>query len=325
MTLDQLRTFVAVAEREHVTRAAEALNFTQSAVSAAIAMLERELGTKLFSRIGRGIVLTEAGHLFLGEARAILDRVQSATLAVREMSDLKRGRITIKASQTIANHFLPQKLVQFHETYPGITLEVLVGNSTEVARAVINGEIELGLIEDSLPNSDAKTLIAEKVAEDRLALVVSASHPWAQKDAPAKPDLATASWVVREGGSGTRAILNRYLATQGVDISTITIVLELPSNEAVLSAVSAGSGITILSESVCADSVETGRIARLKADLERRPFYVVQHADRYRSRAVTALLDILRETNVPAPRTIRDKGKAKPPRSDTMGTTQENC
>ena len=298
MTLDQLKTFIAVAEREHVTRAAEALNLTQSAVSASVAALERELGAKLFNRIGRGIALTEAGFVLLGEARAILDRVQSAALAVRELSDLKRGRITIKASQTIANHFLPQKLIRFHETYPGITLEVLIGNSTEVARAVANGEVELGLIEDQLPESESRALIAEKVAEDRLVIIVASAHPWAQKWVPNAHELAVATWVVREKGSGTRAILNRYLAAQGVDIDALTIALELPSNEAVLSAVSAGSGITILSESVCADSIKTGRVARLDADLEVRSFYVVQHADRYRSRAVTALLDVIRESHV---------------------------
>jgi DNA-binding transcriptional LysR family regulator len=210
MTLDQLRTFVAVAEREHMTRAAESLNLTQSSVSATIASLERELGMKLFSRIGRGIAMTEAGYLLLGEARAILDRVQSAALAVRELSDLKRGRITIKASQTIANHFLPQKLVRFHGMHPGITLEVLIGNSAEVARAVANGEVELGLIENLLSESEAKTLIAEKVAEDRLAIVVSASHPWARKRMPAARELSAATWIVREKGSGTRAVLDRY-------------------------------------------------------------------------------------------------------------------
>jgi DNA-binding transcriptional LysR family regulator len=298
MTLDQLRTFIAVAEREHVTRAAESLNVTQSAVSATIASLERELGTKLFNRIGRGIAMTEAGHLLLGEARAILDRVQSATLAVRELSDLRRGRITIKASQTIANHFLPQKLFRFHEMHPGITLEVLIGNSAEVARAVTNGEVELGLIEDELSESEARILVAEKVAEDRLAIVVAASHPWARKRMPTARELAAATWVVREEGSGTRAMLGRYLAAHGVDAKSITIALELPSNEAVLSAVMAGSGITILSESVCVDSIEIGRVARLAADLDVRPFYVVQHADRYRSRAVAALLEVMRESRL---------------------------
>lgn len=295
MTLDQLKTFIAVAEREHITRAAEALDLAQSAVSAAVASLERELGAKLFSRIGRGIALTEAGSLLLGEARAILGRVQSATLAVRELSDLKRGRITLKASQTIANHFLPPKLVRFHEAYPGIALEVLSGNSAEVARAVTNGEVELGLIEDELQDVEAKTLIAERVAQDRLAIVVSKSHPWAGLKMPQQQELAAASWVMREAGSGTRAILNRYLEAHKVDLGSLNIVLELPSNEAVLAAVSAGQGVTILSESVCADSVEAGRVVQLTLDLGMRSFYAVQHADRYRSKAVSALLAALRD------------------------------
>lgn len=294
MTFDQLKTFIAVAEREHVTRAAQALNLTQSAVSATVAALERELGAKLFSRIGRGIALTEAGLLLLGEARAILGRVQSATLAVRELSDLKRGRITLKASQTIANHFLPSRLVRFHEAYPGITLAVLIGNSAEVARAVANGEVELGLIEDELPRAEASSLIAERIAQDRLAIIVSKSHSWIGKQIPSRHELAAAAWIIREEGSGTRAILNRYLEAHGVAFNSINIALELPSNEAVLSAVSAGHGVTILSESVCTDCVEAGRVVQIAADLGVRSFYAVQHADRYRSKAVIALLAALR-------------------------------
>jgi transcriptional regulator, LysR family len=119
MTLDQLRIFVAVAEREHVTRAAEALNLTQSAASGAIAALEREFATRLFHRVGRGIALTEAGTMFLSEARAVLSRAAAATAAMREVSSLARGHLAIKASQTIANHVLPVRLVAFRRAYPG--------------------------------------------------------------------------------------------------------------------------------------------------------------------------------------------------------------
>jgi DNA-binding transcriptional LysR family regulator len=115
---------------------------------------------------------------------------------------------------------------------------------------------------------------------------------------PAARELSAATWIVREKGSGTRAVLDRYLASRGVDSKAITIALELPSNEAVLAAVIAGGGITVLSESVCADSIETGHVARLTADLEVRPFYVVQHADRYRSRAVRALLEVIRDNQL---------------------------
>ena len=98
MTLEQLRVFVAVAERQHVTRAAEALNLAQSAASAAIAALEARHGAKLFNRVGRGIALTEAGTLFLAEARAILARVEAAELVLSDLGGLLRGTLAIQAS-----------------------------------------------------------------------------------------------------------------------------------------------------------------------------------------------------------------------------------
>ena len=102
MTLDQLQIFIAVAEREHVTRAAAALGLAPPSVSAAVASLERELGTKLFHRVGRGIVVTEGGKLLLDEARALVNRAEAVKLAMREFTGLARGRLQIKASQTIA-------------------------------------------------------------------------------------------------------------------------------------------------------------------------------------------------------------------------------
>jgi DNA-binding transcriptional LysR family regulator len=99
MTLDQLRVFVAVAEREHVTRAAEALNLAQSAASASIAALEARHGTKLFHRVGRRIELTEAGAIFLVEARAVLARAETAELILLELGGLRRGTLVVQASR----------------------------------------------------------------------------------------------------------------------------------------------------------------------------------------------------------------------------------
>ena len=124
MTFEQLRIFIAVAEREHVTRASEALNLSQSAVSSAISLLEQQFGLNLFHRVGRGIVLTEAGRFLLPEARVMLSRARSVEDAIREFSGLRRGRITIHASQTISSYFLPPRLARFHAHYPGIELVV---------------------------------------------------------------------------------------------------------------------------------------------------------------------------------------------------------
>jgi DNA-binding transcriptional LysR family regulator len=118
MTLDQSQIFIAVAEREHVTRAADTLGLAPPSVSAAVASLEREFGTKLFHRVGRGIALTEGGKLLLDEARTLVNRADAVKLAMREFTGLSRGRLEIKASQTIASHFLPSRLVDFHQAYP---------------------------------------------------------------------------------------------------------------------------------------------------------------------------------------------------------------
>src|ERR1700761_3517461 len=144
LTLEQLRVFVAVAERQHMTRAAEALNLAQSAASAAVAALEQRHGTKLFDRIGRGIALTAAGALFLPEARAVLARAEAAELVLSELGDLKRGMLAVQASQTIASYWLPRYLVAFRRAHPGVEIRLTVGNTAQVAAAVHDGAAELG-------------------------------------------------------------------------------------------------------------------------------------------------------------------------------------
>jgi DNA-binding transcriptional LysR family regulator len=294
MTLDQLQIFIAVAQREHVTRAAEALGLAPPSVSAAVASLEREFGTKLFHRVGRGIVVTEGGKLLLDEARALVKHGDAVKLAMREFTGLSRGRLQIKASQTIASHFLPPRLVDFHRAYPGVALVVSVGNSTEVVDAIIRGNVELGFVEGPEEEFQDPRLAIELIARDDLVMVVSANHPWKSSEKLTASDLTAGKWVLREEGSGTRAAFVKALDALGVPYGKLNIVIELPSNEAVLAAVLAGAGATILSASVCADRIKTGRLKRLPVSIAPRAFYAVQHGDRYRSRAVSALLEILR-------------------------------
>ena len=295
VTLDQLQIFIAVAEREHVTRAADALGLAPPSVSAAVASLEREFGTKLFHRVGRGIAVTEGGKLLLDEARDLVSRAEAVKLAMREFTGLARGRLAIKASQTIASHFLPSRLVDFHQAHPGVALVVSIGNSTEVVEAIIRGDIELGFVEGPEEEFGDPRLAVEMIARDDLVMVASAQHPWATLKKLTVDDLTAAKWVLREDGSGTRAVFVKALGALGIPYQHLNIAIELPSNEAVLSAVLAGAGATILSERVCSDAIRAGTLKRLPISAAPRGFYGVQHADRYRSRAVSALLEILRE------------------------------
>jgi len=294
MTLDQLQIFIAVAEREHVTRAADALGMAPPSVSAAVASLEREFGTKLFHRVGRGIILTEGGTLLLDEARALVNRADAVKLAMREFTGLSRGRLEIKASQTIASHFLPPRLVDFHQAYPGVALVVSIGNSTQVVEAIIRGNIELGFIEGPEEELQDSCLAVEMIAPDDLVAVVSVNHPWGIMKKFTIDDLTAGKWVLREDGSGTRAAFVKALDALGIPYGSLNIAIELPSNEAVLAAVLAGAGASILSARVCADAIKAGTLKCLPVSLAPRAFYAVQHADHYRSRAVSALLEILR-------------------------------
>jgi len=176
MTLDQLRIFVAVAERLHVTQAAAALNMTQSAASSAIAALEADLGTRLFDRVGRGIALTEAGRLWLPEAKAVLARLGQAVQVLDDLQGLRRGHLALHASQTIAGYWLPPLMHRFHQAWPLVDLSLVIGNTTQVARAVMEGDADLGFVEGDVENP---LLARIPVAADRLVLVVGAGHPWA--------------------------------------------------------------------------------------------------------------------------------------------------
>lgn len=287
MTLEQLRIFVAVAERQHMTRAAESLHLTQSAVSAAVAALEGRYGARLFDRVGRGLSLSAAGAAFLPEARAVLARAEAAAQTLEDLSGLKRGVVSLAASQTIASYWLPPRLVRFRQAYPQIELRITVGNTAQAARAVLDGVAELALVEGVI---DEPALSDRQVGADRLALLVAPSHPLAARPAIAAKDLAQADWVLRETGSGTRSEFEDALQKFGVDPARLKVVLELPSNEAVRSAVIAGGGITALSELAVEPALRSGMLHRLPVDLPERPFHLLRHRERYPSRASEALL-----------------------------------
>jgi DNA-binding transcriptional LysR family regulator len=287
MTLEQLRIFIAVAEKQHVTRAASELNLTQSATSAAIAALEARYDIKLFDRIGRGIVLTQTGRDFLIEARAVLARAKAAAQVLNDLAGLKRGSLTIAASQTVANYWLPGRLQTFHAAYPGIDLHVTIANTELVARAVAQGSADLGFVEGEV---DDASLAAKKIDGDALIVVVGAKHPWVDRKKITAKDLLATAWVLREPGSGTRSMFEAALRQSGIKLSDLKVALELPSNEAVRTAVETGDSATAISDLVVAPSLAAKTLHRVRFELPRRAFYILRHKERHASRIEQALL-----------------------------------
>jgi DNA-binding transcriptional LysR family regulator len=298
MTLEQLRIFIAVAERLHFTRAAQALGLTQSAVSAAIAALESRYGIELFHRVGRHVELTSTGLAFCEEARDVLGAASRAEEALTEMTGLRQGHLRITGSQTIATYWLPPRLLTFHQRYPGIQIELAIGNTTQVAASVISGSAELGFVEGSVT---APTLDIRTIDEDRLVLVVGQPYAWAADQALTTEDFRKIPWVLREPGSGTRAATEALLASRNLTLSDVTISLELPSNEAVRTAIEAGAGASVLSLSVVTTSLRAGVLKAAACAMPTRHFSALRHKERRLSRAAKAFLASLGKTATEEP------------------------
>lgn len=290
MTLEQLRIFVAVAEREHVTQAARDLNLTQSATSAAVAALEARYAIKLFDRIGRRIELTEAGRLFLAEARSVLAQAAAAERVLADLAGLKRGSLSLAASQTVANYWLPPLMHRYRTAYPGITLSLTIGNTETVAAMVHDSRADLGFVEAAI---DDPTLSINPVAEDELVLVASPAFMKGRSLTPSKSDLTQMPWIFREHGSGTRSILEAALAPKGLTVADIDIVLELPSNEAVRSSVIDGAGVAALSRLAVAAALEAGMLVALDFPLPRREFLVLRQKEHHRTQAEFAFYGLM--------------------------------
>jgi len=291
MTLDQIRIFIEVAGREHVTRAAQALNMTQSAVSAAISSLETRHTVTLFNRVGRRIELTQEGRLFLAEAQALLRRAEETERFLADLGGEASGVLRVHASQTVASYWLPPHLVRYRDLYPRVQIQLSPGNTSTVAAAVLEGTSDIGVVEGEV---EFPGLIKEVVAEDRLVIIVGNQHPWADGMQVSPEDLTRTTWIMREPGSGTRAAFQADLRALGLDPDTLPIALEMPSNEACLAAVEAGSSATVLSRRAALPRLLVGSFHEVNFELPVRHFSTLRHAERHAAKSVQAMMDLLR-------------------------------
>ncbi len=290
MNLDQLRIFVVVAECEHLTRAAERLALSPSAVSNAIRALEERHAVALFDRVARRIELTEVGRSFLVEAREVIARAERAEARLAELAGRVGGTLRIEASLTTAAWWLPARLVAFHRAHPQVAIEVAVANTTHVVRAVSDNTADVGFVEG---DCEGAALAVRTVARDRLVLVAAPDTAAHLPKDPVAIDLASLDWVMREPGSGTRQVLEDELSRRGIDPRGLKVSLSLPSNEAVATAVVAGGGVTALSAAAVRSAVATGQLTVIDPSFLERPFRLLRRADRTPNGALRAFLAFL--------------------------------
>jgi DNA-binding transcriptional LysR family regulator len=289
MTLDQLRAFLKVAELLNMTQAADALRLTQPAVSAAVAALETRYQSRLFHRIGRHLELTDAGRAFRPEAQAVIDRADAARHLLENLSGLHQGELRLAASQTVASYWLPARMARFKAQYPAIALPLSVGNTSQTAAAVTLGQANLGFIEGTI---DSPCLSQRTIGQDHLGLYVAPGHPLIGRRLT-RHDLLSATWVLREEGSGTRDHFASSLSLFDLTLDALAVRLELPSNGAVLGAAEAGSLVAVVSTLAASARVKAGTLAPLDCPLPPRAFSLIVHRERYSSPAATVFMDHL--------------------------------
>ncbi|MDQ1018478.1 LysR family transcriptional regulator [Streptomyces afghaniensis] len=247
MEMRQLEYFVAVAEEQNFTRAAERVHISQSGVSAQIRRLEHELGAELFHRSARTATLTVAGKAALEHARAALAAAEAVGQAVGEVTDLIRGRLAVGMVIGCTVTPLFDALAAFHRAHPGVEISLLEDNSDRLVEGVRAGTIDLALIGSAAPTPDG--LDALTIISERLVTAVPAGHPLAKQRRVTLRDLAAHPIVCMPPGTGLRTVFDRACAAQGLQPA---IALQAGSADAIADLAARGLGVAVLSESMAA-------------------------------------------------------------------------
>jgi DNA-binding transcriptional LysR family regulator len=290
MNLNQLAVFHAVAEEGSISRGAARLFVSQPAVSKQVRELETSLGVTLFDRLPRGLRLTEAGRLLAGHARRLFAVEAEAERAIAETKGLSRGRLVVGASLTIGVYLLPEILGAFRKRHPQIGLELEIANTRAIQQQLLENAFDVafteGLVEDP-------QLEAEVFRHDELVAVACPDHPLLSHRRVTAERFCQEPFLMREKGSGTRAVLERALAARGLSVQS---AMSLGSTEAIKRAIAAGLGVGMVSHLAVREELASGKLVRITlTDLSvSRPLHMLRLRGRSESIAAQALISLVR-------------------------------
>jgi DNA-binding transcriptional LysR family regulator len=260
VNLSQLKTFVAVVEHRSFSAAAHALGISQPAVTMQLQALEADIGATLLDRGYRKVEITEAGRALLPYAHRILSEVEAARAELESLSGTVSGRLTVAASTTPGQHILPRLLGGFLKEYPEVGVTLRIYDSADVIEHVEAGDADLGMSGAEVPGA---RVTYEQLGCDDLVLICHPEHPLAARERLVFADVVEEPFIVRESGSGTRMASEDIIRRFGVDPADLDVIMELGTNEAIVSAVEGGMGIAIVSTAVAAKALALGTVARL--------------------------------------------------------------
>ena len=275
ISIRQLQVFESVARHLNHSRAAAELYLSQPAVSMQIKQAEGAVGLPLFEQTGKKLHLTAAGEELLRYARAMLQLMSEMESAFDEMKGLERGRLTIAAVST-ANYFMPQLLAKFVQAHPRIQVSLSVANRDAVVKQVADNVADLAIMGQPPQGADMR---AEAFLENPLVVIAAPTHPLARAKKIQAKQLAKETFLLRELGSGTRGVVERYFASHKL---ALPAHMEMDTNEAIKQSVQAGMGLGIISRHGIELELETKRLAIL--DVAGFPivrhWYIVRRKDK---------------------------------------------
>lgn len=290
LNLNQLRIFHAVAGLLSFTRASGKLNLTQPGISKHIKNLEEFYGARLFDRLGKKVVITQAGEILFKATRDIFKLIEESKVKVDDLRGLSIGKLNVGATIMIGTYMLPGIMGDFRHKHPDIEIAVDIALSHDIVDKVLSNTVEIGLIGH---RADDKRLVVKQFKADHLLLIVSAKHKWAKSKSSVRlQELADQPFLLSKQGSGTRNILEDRIEKAGVILNK---TIEFGNTEGVKKAVEENLGISIISEHAVAGELSARVIKSLPLrgiDLS-RSLYVVYHKNKYLSEAVKAFLSLV--------------------------------
>ncbi len=294
MDLWQLKVFVNVVEQKSFSRAGETVFLSQPTVSSHIKELEGYLQCRLIDRLSREAVPTKAGELLYSYAKQLLDIREEAEAAISNFLGRAKGHLTIGGSTIPSGYIIPRHIGIFSKKYPDITLSVKSGDTAEIISAVIQGEIEIGIVG---AGTDEPDIFQKKLIEDEMKLILPASHPWAEKKSVDCSDIFKAPFIAREHGSGTWKSISKSISEAGYSAEDLNITARMGNTVSVIQAVLNLAGISILSTIAVEDYIEAGKIKAISVDgLDlHRNFFLITHQKRTLSPLSGIFLSFLKE------------------------------
>ncbi len=286
----RLKVLREVAGRGSFSAAAEALSFTQSAVSQQVAALEREAGAKLLDRGPRGVRLTDAGRALVEHADVILARIEDAEQELAAIAGLRGGRVRVATFQSAGATLVPRALGEFHRRYPDVELTVML-EEHDARGLFARGEADLAILMDFVHTPlMAPELDLVPLLDDPYAVVLPEEHPLADREAIGIGELACERFVMHHYGMGCREGIVHACRGAGFDP---TVAIECDENEQLQAFVAAGLGVAVYPRLALAPQHPKVAVVPLADDVLMRRVWVATMAEGYRSPATEAMLTIL--------------------------------